>query len=302
MNKIGGSDVAAILGFSPWATPFDVWMDIQNGRSSAGNAATDRGNRLEPALLDWYSDTHHPITARQVEVEGPESWMGGHLDAMADARIVEAKTDARNIWAPNGTVVERWPESSDTPVPAYYASQGYWYLEITQAPALDFVVLTGRLEFRVITLLPDQAIQGRIRERIEAWHRRHVVEGIQPELDWSDSARQHSTVPLAGKTLREPALEEIALATEYARLGATIKRLEQSRKALGTSLIAALGPDYGLAFGDGAKLIAPSVKGRTTYDLKQLEKDHPGLLATYARQGEPTRQVRTYGLGDDSDE
>lgn len=302
MNRIGGSDVAAILGFSPWATPFDVWMDLQHGRSSAGNAATDRGNRLEPALLDWYSDTHHPITGRQVEIQGPLEWMGGHLDAVASGRIVEAKTDARNVWAPSGTIVEKWPESSDTPVPPYYASQGYWYLEITQAPALDFVVLTSRLEFRVVTLLPDPDLQSRIRERVEEWYQRHVVEGIQPDLDWSDSARRHATVMPTGKALRSATVEEVATVTEYARLGTEIKSLERTRRALGTEILGKLGPDYGLDLGSGAKVIAPSVKGRTTYDLKQLEKDHPGLLATYAKTGEATRQIRTYGLGDNEDE
>jgi hypothetical protein len=302
MNRIGGSDVAAILGFSPYATPFDVWMDLQHGRRNDGNKATDRGNRLEPALLDWYSDTHHRITARQVEVEGAAPWMGGHLDALAERRIVEAKTDARNIWAPDGTIVEKWPETSEIPVPAYYASQAYWYLEITGAPALDFVVLTGRLEFRVVTLLPDPALQGRIRAKVEEWHRRHVVDGVTPDLDWSDAARRHATVMPAGKVLRSPSFQEVQTIQEYALLGVKIKGLEQQRKALGTAILGALGTDYGMDLGSGAKVIAPSVKGRTTYDLKQLEKDHPGLLASYAKTGEPTRQVRTYGLGDNDDE
>jgi hypothetical protein len=301
-NRIGGSDVAAILGFSPYATPFSVWMDLQHGRSSAGNAATDRGNRLEPALLDWYSDVHHPITARQVEVKGVVPWMGGHLDAMASERIVEAKTDARNIWAPDGTVVDKWPETSATPVPPYYASQAYWYLEITQAPALDFVVLTGRLEFRVVTLLPDPALQSRIRTRVEGWYQRHIADGIQPNLDWSDAARRHATTMLVGMAMRSPTVQEAQAAQDYARLGGEIKRLEQQRKALGSVLLAALGTDYGLDLGAGAKMVAPSVKGRTTYDLKRIETDYPGFLANYTKTGEPTRQVRTYGLGDDDNE
>lgn len=301
MNRIGGSDVAAILGFSPWATPFDVWMDLQHGRSSAGNAATDRGNRLEPALLDWYSDTHHPILRRQVEVEGPLPWMGGHLDGLAEGRIVEAKTDARGIWAPSGTVIERWPDG-DAPIPPYYASQAYWYLEITGYAALDFAVLTGRLEFRMVTLLADPAIQGRIRAMVERWHAAHVATGEAPPLDFSDAARRHATVMPTGKVLRPATVEEAATVTEYARLGTEIKSLERTRRALGTEILGKLGPDYGLDLGSGAKVIAPSVKGRTTYDLKQLEKDHPGLLATYAKTGEATRQIRTYGLGDNEDE
>jgi putative phage-type endonuclease len=303
MNRIGGSDVAAILGFSPYATPFDVWMDLQHGRRNDGNATTDRGNRLEPVLLDWYNDNYNPIISRQVEVEGPLPWMGGHLDALASTdRIVEAKTDARNTWAPNGTVVEKWPDTSESPVPAYYASQAYWYLEIAGGRALDFVVLTGRLEFRVVTLLPDPVIQTRIRAKVEAWYQRHVVDGITPDLDWSDAARRHATVMPAGKALRSPSIQEVQTIQEYALLGVKIKGLEQRRKALGTAILGALGTDYGMDLGSDAKVIAPSVKGRTTYDLKQLEKDHPGLLANYAKTGEPTRQVRTYGLGDNDDE
>ena len=108
--------------------------------------------------------------------------------------------------------------------------------------------------------------------------------------------------PASGQALTMHTPEEAAQVVEYARLGSEIKNLERTRKALGTNLLSALGADYGLDLGASAKLIAPQVKGRTTYDLKQIEKDHPGLLANYARQGEPTRQVRTYGLGDNEDE
>ena len=226
--------------------------------------------------------------------------MSGHLDAVALTRIVEAKTDARGTWAPHGTVIERWPDG-DAPIPPYYASQAYWYLEITSFEAVDFAVLTGRLEFRVVTLARDPAIQGRIRALIERWHAAHVATREPPPLDWSDTARRAATTMPVGKALRLATPEEATTVREYARLGAEIKKLEQTRKALGTELLARLGPDYGMDLGDGARLIAPAVKGRTTYDLKQIEKDHPGLLATYARQGEPTRQVRTYGLGEDDE-
>ena len=300
-GTIGGSDVAAILGFSPWATPFDAWNSIMFGRSSAGNAATDRGNRLEPAVLDWYSETQRPILARQVEVQGPLPWMTGHLDATAEGRIVEAKTDANGVWPASGTIIEQWPDG-EAPIPAYYASQAYWYLEITDFEAVDFAVLTGRLEFRIVTLLRDQAIQARIRDLVEQWHARHVATGEPPPLDWSDTARRAATTMPSGKALRLATPEEAAQVVEYARLGVEIKGLERTRKALGTNLLSALGADYGLDLGASAKLIAPQVKGRTTYDMKQLEKDHPGLLAKYARLGEPTRQVRTYGLGDSDDE
>ena len=306
-RRIGGSDVAAILGFSPWATPWDVWNDMRFGRSSENTAVTERGNRLEPVLLDWYHDHHHPILERQLEITGLEPWQGGHLDARAEgSRIVEAKTDAVNFWAPDGTVVERWPEGEETPIPAYYAAQGYWYLELTQAVACDFVVLTGRLDFRVVTLLPDHRIQGAIRSQVAAWYQRHVQEGIQPTVDWSAAARAHASRVLPeGKKLAIATPAEAALVQTYAKIAQELKGLERRKMALGTEILIQLGTRYGLTLEDGGRVIGPSVRGRSTVDWEAAYKAHPELkemLAPFTSQGKPTRQVRIYGLGDNDNE
>lgn len=61
---IGGSDVAAIFGVSPWTTPLELWM-IKKGRMKpkpvCGPQSSDgaMGERIPPALsLRQYSCRH----------------------------------------------------------------------------------------------------------------------------------------------------------------------------------------------------------------------------------------------------
>ena len=55
---IGGSDVAAIFGVSPWTTPLELWM-IKKGRMKPkpkDNAdQLEMGHLLEPIAAYWYA-------------------------------------------------------------------------------------------------------------------------------------------------------------------------------------------------------------------------------------------------------
>ena len=55
---IGGSDVAAIFGVSPWTTPLELWL-IKKGRMKPkpkDNAdQLEMGHLLEPIAAHWYA-------------------------------------------------------------------------------------------------------------------------------------------------------------------------------------------------------------------------------------------------------
>lgn len=54
---VGGSDVAAIFGVSPWTTPLELWM-IKKGRMKAPVKPNQEqlmmGHLLEPIAAYWY--------------------------------------------------------------------------------------------------------------------------------------------------------------------------------------------------------------------------------------------------------
>ena len=53
---LGGSDVAAILGISPWRTPLDVYLDKIQPRKEETDPSRlkvlNRGKRMEPYVID----------------------------------------------------------------------------------------------------------------------------------------------------------------------------------------------------------------------------------------------------------
>ena len=55
---VGGSDVAAIFGVSPWMTPLELWL-IKKGRMKPpvkSNPNTlEMGHLLEPIAAHWYA-------------------------------------------------------------------------------------------------------------------------------------------------------------------------------------------------------------------------------------------------------
>lgn len=55
---VGGSDVAAVFGVSPWTTPLELWM-IKKGRMkppAKSNAnQLEMGHLLEPIAAHWYA-------------------------------------------------------------------------------------------------------------------------------------------------------------------------------------------------------------------------------------------------------
>lgn len=56
---VGGSDVAAIFGVSPWTTPLELWM-IKKGRMKAPVKSNQEqlmmGHLLEPIAAYWYQE------------------------------------------------------------------------------------------------------------------------------------------------------------------------------------------------------------------------------------------------------
>lgn len=135
---IGGSDVAAILGLSPWKTPFQLYQE-KRGESGdfSGNDRTDWGSRLEPTIRQWYADT----TGRVVMVpngiiKSPQHpYMQASLDGLTECgRIVEIKT------ARSG---QDWGEPGTDAIPEYYLTQVHHYMAVTGLEVADVPVSIG---------------------------------------------------------------------------------------------------------------------------------------------------------------
>lgn len=120
-HGVGGSEISAILGLSPFDSPYSLWAKKRG--AVAPDIVTPQmewGNYCEPSLVRWYSDKHQAATVNPgtfANISRP--WMIANPDALAAGKVVEAKTSLdRYAWGPAGTDM----------VPPYYRCQALWYM------------------------------------------------------------------------------------------------------------------------------------------------------------------------------
>ena len=284
---LGGSDVAAVLGLSKWRTAFDVWASKTQEVTADDKPHLARGRYLEDGVCQWYADeTGAKIRSIEPAV-GPEPWMVGSVDRLADLPgmdrpvVLEAKTSRSD---------EDWGESGTDQVPVYYQVQGLWYCAVTGLDRVDFAVLfTLSEKFARYKVERDDVALARIVDHCRAWWERHIVGGEAPEITGDASEYLLQRHPTPGETIRTATDDEAALCRELAEVRAAIKPLEKRKKEIESRLKAAIGDDKGIR-GDFGRVLWSPVKGRRRFDAKALRESHPDIHDRFTVEGSPSRR------------
>ena len=122
-NGIGASETAAILGLSRYKSAVDVYIDKTKEIISPrpDSAASKRGRRLEPIVLDMYEEQYGAIHRNPPQVTSKQyPFMFASLDAarVDDGRPVEAKTAGK-------FVAFQWGEAETDDIPAGISHSGH---------------------------------------------------------------------------------------------------------------------------------------------------------------------------------
>lgn len=196
---IGASDVAVILGYSQYRTPFDLWLD-KTGRSNefADSYPMARGRHMEPFLLEEYGRRTGAWIERPpmllAHPDHPE--LLASLDGLAhhpDRTVVtEAKTAgwrSREAW---------WDE--ERMAPDAYCVQALYQLAVT---GIDEAVLVADVagEFTTVTIMRDEAWEAVCLPMLAQWWADHVVADEPPAPDYERdtiAALNRAWVPVPG--------------------------------------------------------------------------------------------------------
>jgi putative phage-type endonuclease len=282
---IGGSDVAAIMGFSPWKTPHRVYQEKRKEVEDwQGNEATDWGKRMEPAIRQWYSDQ----TGRCVRI--PENiiynakypYMFASLDGFTDdQRGVEIKT-ARSS--------KGWGEPGTNMIPDYYMLQVQHYMAVTGFEVFDVPVSIGGGSPELYEVPTDKELQEMIIEAEAAFWQR-VVDGNPPEpTTYADAVQRFGKIKAEGAVV---AASDIAGEVGRLRiLRSSMEELKAFEEEAKAKIILSLGEKGDLLIApDGTPLVTYKLaNGRKTFDAKAFEKDMPEIYQKYLRNGEPSRR------------
>lgn len=317
-RKIGGlgsSDVAAILGASPYRSPWDIYLERVLEREKPIDARAEklfrRGHREEPRVLEDFAEevgASSVVPLQFVIVDGP-SPVSASIDSFVELDgwgwgIGEMKTDVSDArWGASGTVIETWTADARYIVREDYAAQTY--SEIL-ASGLDYGVLAVRRsldDLRHYTFLADEKLLARMQERLAEWWYKHIVRGIQPDNDGSEAcARAKERIYGVGrvrpKVTRDATAEEVALARELLTTKIEVQRLQDRERKLRSDLSDAIGDAYGIHWHGGpggmSKALYVDVAGKTLVDADRLRAEFPEVYAKVAKTGEASRQVRLY--------
>lgn len=134
---LGSTDIAAIVGLSPWATPLDVYNAKVNGHTVPDNERMKWGRALEDAILTQYAkDNGHIIGNRQVFAQHPQyEHMGGTADAVYGLEeLIEVKTTSA------------WNTEYDEKVPDHVEIQCQWLMGLLNLTRATILVLKGGQE------------------------------------------------------------------------------------------------------------------------------------------------------------
>lgn len=190
-SGIGASDVAGIVGLSPWSTPYTVWADKTDRiDDDEPNEQMRWGSKLEGVITDEFVErTGLFVGDAQVLVMDPiKKWPRATLDGVVyeyphtegnevDRRVsalglLEVKTDAK---------FGRWKE-----VPDHYQTQVQWQMWVTGLEHAWIACLHGGSQFEIYEEPANHKIQGLLAIRAERFLEEHVWPDVAPPVDASE--------------------------------------------------------------------------------------------------------------------
>ena len=269
---IGGSDVAAILGLSPWKTALDVYNDKTGAEKPEAETENMRiGTALEQFVADRFTEETGRRTSkfnallkrgvcigdidRLVVPEGAR--IGSYGSEVRTDELLECKTSSTE-----------WPDG----VPAYYLAQVQHYMGLDdhfKRATVACLFLGFNKCLKLYTVERDDALIATMRSACERFWVDHIQAHVPPSPQNEADCRALWAANEAGKVVEgDAALADVA--RELKSTAAQIAELENREKELRAELMAALG--------DGETLLAGGLKVCTWKNNKPSSKvDWQGL-------------------------
>jgi putative phage-type endonuclease len=190
-GRVGGSDIAAILGLSPWTSRFSLWHERKGlVPQQAEKPEMTWGKRLEPVICDAFQEGHPEFTVvrksgavfahqlRDWQVASPDALLARHQMQMGESPSgLEVKTDRFDIgWGPTGSVE----------IPLYYRCQVQWCMDVFDLPEWHVAFLCSGSDYREYLIKADPADQQLMRDAARGFLDT-LVRDERPSIDDHDA-------------------------------------------------------------------------------------------------------------------
>lgn len=170
---IGGSDVAAILGVSPWNSREELFQ-LKTGQKQAkptpvGKGALWRGAIWEDAIAREYQARHADDL---VFVNCKDSWKSSirdyqtaNLDGLIYSLDESVEFPIRVLEIKTSSVPGSWSDG----VPYYYRLQSLWYMDAFGIQEADFAVMVDDVNYHEFKVVPEPGEMDDIHTKVGAF-------------------------------------------------------------------------------------------------------------------------------------
>ena len=184
LSRRNASETAAVLGASPWTTPYQLWL-LKTGRAvTTVTSAMRHGTDTEPAArADYEAQTGSVMQPLVLEHKGYSASLDGIT--FDHDLILEIKCPVR------GSRSDLWSDVAAGAVPEHYAIQVQHQLTVSDAPKCHLWVFDGQRG--LLHEIPrDEAVMERIRAGWEAFQS-HLETDTPPPLTDADTVQRSDT-------------------------------------------------------------------------------------------------------------
>jgi putative phage-type endonuclease len=307
---LGGSDIAAVMGLSPWQTPVELWME-KTGRTpreepdELRKRMFERGHKLEPFIRDMviqklqdmgceveliacnrrFQDAQHPFLACEIDFElrltGVVEIGGREVTFNAE----EINADAKSV---SGFARKKWGTESNEDVPIEYAAQFMHGLGITGRRACLVAALRSFDDVDVYWTLRDDETVAAMREKAALFWNGCVLADQAPDpFTFSDIKL---LFPADNGEAAEATAEIAEKVGQLRRIKAQIKEWEDAAEALTFEIGDFIRPHSILKF-QGDEIATWKAQSSTRLDQSALKEKLPQVYADFCTRS-TTRVLR----------
>ncbi|TRV72575.1 hypothetical protein FKN01_29750 [Streptomyces sp. 130] len=183
---IGGSEIAAVLGISPYESRFSLWHRKQGLLAPVAESEEMYWGKVhEPGICQRFADLHpdlavyesptYAAAGRPWQIANPDRVLHplGKPEEWVPASVLEAKT-ARDDHG--------WGKPGTDEIPVHYRAQCLWYLDVLGATTCHVAVLIAGSEYREYVVTYDQA-EAELMRTAGAEFMRTVQQHERPDID-----------------------------------------------------------------------------------------------------------------------
>lgn len=260
--RIGGSEVAAIVGLSPWDSPYSLWMRKAGiiGKKPV-NREMHWGTVLEDAVRTEWLRRHPDIHLVPGTHRGAGTWLhraDERFLANPDALIIRnRRREVLEIKTADSSQAWQWGPSGTDEIPVNYLCQVRWYLGVLGLHAAHVVCLIGGNDVREYLIEQDPGDWEWMTDAASDFLD-SLAAGTPPDIDSSSATYEAIREAVPDVDRDAQAILPTKLADSYHRAVAALAQAKDSEQLHRSLVMDAMGTAHKAATDDGRHIATRS--------------------------------------------